>query len=210
MWQRTRLVSVIAITLASALGTAWADEPYTPSLDPVAGARLFESKRCVQCHAIEELQRVGPPRSFCDLAAAMWNHLPQMAAGLRASRADTPYLTPGEMSDLAAYLYTPRVVDEAFLRSPGEAGRGEQLLTAKGCLGCHSLVSPRGKKAGSLDSLKGWDSPWTIIATMWNHAFLMEITTQLEHGTWPRFTSGEMADLVAFLRVHGYGSGREH
>jgi len=39
------------------------------------------------------------------------------------------------------------------------------------------------------------------VAQMWNHAFLMELDRQGQRVSWPRFTAGEMADLVAFLQA---------
>ena len=210
-----RVIGVIAVTLAAALSSAWAGEPVAPTRDPVAGARLFESKGCAHCHAVKgvgggqapDLGRAASPRSFYDMAATMWNHLPGMAARIRAWGIDRPYLTSDEISDVAAYLYAPAVADDRFLSSRGDVARGRQLVHDKGCLGCHSLEPPSRTSAGSLNALKGLDSPWVIVSLMWNHAFLMEVTAQAQGRVWPRFTAEEMGDLVAFLRAHAYGKG---
>ena len=85
-----------------------------------------------------DLSRVARPRSFYDLAAAMWNHLPHMSGRIWASGADRPYLTPYEMSDLIAFLYTPNAfsrpgaVDggERFFSESGNPQRGGQLFTS--------------------------------------------------------------------------------
>jgi mono/diheme cytochrome c family protein len=210
-------VLAVAFTAFCALGVALAQVVLTPTQDPVSGAHLFQVKGCAQCHAINgvggkdgpDLGRIAEPRSFYDLATAMWNHLPQMASRIWRSRADRPHLTPNEMSDLTAFLYTPRSFDEKRLRGgPGDPQRGLQLVAEKGCLGCHSLTGPGGKAAGSLDRLKGLDSPWTIIATMWNHSFLMELKASERKNAWPTLSSDEMADLVAFLRAHAYSGDR--
>lgn len=219
MRERSTLLAV-AFTFFCALQVASAQEPFTPTQDPVTGAHIFRAKGCVQCHSINgvggkdgpDLGRIEQPRSFYDLAAAMWNHLPQMAKRMWPSRVDRPYLTPNEMSDLSAFLYTPRSFDtperiargERLRGGPGDPQRGQQLVAEKGCLGCHSLTGPGGKAAGSLDWLKGLDSPWTIIATMWNHAFLMELKAEERKSAWPTLSADEMADLVAFLRAHAY------
>jgi mono/diheme cytochrome c family protein len=203
---------VAAVMLFWMLGVVSADELFTPTEDPVAGARLFTSKGCVRCHAINgvggreapDLGRIARPRSFYAIAAAMWDHLPQMAPRLRSSPVEKPYMTPNEMSDLIAFLYGPRTFSEKLPGKPGDPRRGERLIADKGCLNCHSLEPPRGKAAESLHRLKGVDSPWTIISAMWNHGFLMESMTDRSTGAWPRLTSDEMADLVAFLRAHGY------
>lgn len=214
---RSILRRVVAVTFFWALGSASAQEVFTPTRDPVAGARLFEGKGCVQCHAIKgvggkdapDLGHLERARSFYDLTASMWNHLPQMAKRIRASRADRPYLTSNEMSDLMAFLYGPSSSDEEVRRESGDPMRGEQLVAAKGCLDCHSLSPPKGKAAKSLNWLKGVDSPWAVMATMWNHSFLMALASEDQKTAWPRLSADEMADLVAFLRAHAYG-GRGH
>jgi mono/diheme cytochrome c family protein len=207
---------VVAVTCLWAPGSASAQERFTPTRDPVAGARLFERKGCVECHAIKgvggkegpDLGHLERARSFYELTAAMWNHVPQMARRIRASLAERPYLTPDEMSDVIAFLHGPASFDEHALAGTGDAGRGQHVLAAKGCLDCHSLSPPGGKVAKSLSSLRGIDSPWTVMALMWNHAFLMEATAEHQQAAWPRLSADEMADLVAFLRAHGYGGRR--
>ena len=209
-------VLMVAVALSWMPGVASADELFTPTEDPVTGGRLFQTKGCVRCHAIDgvggnqgpDLGRIPRPGSFYELAAAMWNHLPQMAFTRLWSSPSTPtekpYMTPNEMSDLAAFLYKRRAFGERLPGEPGDPRNGERLVADKGCLGCHSLEAPpRGKVGGSLSGLKGLDSPWTIIAKMWNHGFLMASTIEGGSSAWPWVTSREMADLVAFLRAHG-------
>ena len=209
------ILLAVAFTVAWPLQAASSQPPFAHTQDPVAGARLFETKGCVHCHAIDgvggqegpDLARIDRPRSFYDLAAAMWNHLPQMAKRIWASLAARPYFTPDEMSDVVAFLYprtqTPGDVERErrFLGAPGDPQRGRRLVAEKGCLGCHALSAPGRGDAGSLDRLKGVDSSWTVVATMWNHAFLMELKSQAQRTAWPRLSAEEMADLVAFLRV---------
>ena len=206
-------IAVLIVTLSWMPGVVSADELFTPTEDRVSGARLFQTKGCVHCHAINgaggtedpDLGAATRAASFYELAAAMWNHLPQMATRLWSSPSsanEKPYMTPGEMSDLVAFLYKPGALGEKLPGEPGDPRRGERLVADKGCLGCHSLETPpRGKVGGSL---KGLDSPWTIIAKMWNHGFLMVATIEASGKAWPRLTSRETADLVSFLRAHGY------
>jgi cytochrome c2 len=66
-------VSAIVVTAASAQPTVGAAQ------DPMAGARVFATKGCEKCHAVNgvggkvgpDLARVARPQSFFDLATAM-------------------------------------------------------------------------------------------------------------------------------------------
>lgn len=180
-------------------GLPSAQPPGTPTRDPASGRRLFQTKGCAQCHTASDLGRVPRPRSLYDLAAAMWNHLPQMAERIWASKGDRPYLTSGELSDLVAFLYAPGALEGPA--SPGDAARGRRLLAERGCLACHSIEPPRGPHAGNLTGLKGIESPWTVTATMWNHAFLMETESRRQKTDLPRLTPDEMRDIAAALQA---------
>jgi cytochrome c551/c552 len=201
----------------SMVGVVLTQEGVTPTLDPVSGANLFRTKGCVACHAINgvgatrgpDLGRIQRPRSFYAFAASMWNHLPPMAQQIWALETNRPYLTANEISDLVAFLETsgapgpPGAVDLGtwLLREPGDTQRGRQLVADKGCLVCHSLSIDEGRRTvgGSLDRPVGFDTPWIVVATMWNHTFLMELETRKQGRTWPRLSAEEMADLAAFL-----------
>ena len=215
--RQVSMLVVVASLCVGTLGVAFGQVLFNPPRDPVAGARLFETKGCVGCHAMNgvgggdgpDLGRTARPRSFYDLAAAMWNHLPHMSRRIWASGADRPYLSPYEMSDLIAFLYAPNALGppgaveggERFFVESGDPQRGEQLVTAKGCLACHALPGGEGggKIARSFDRLKGSETPWIVLAAMWNHSFLMALNTESQRRAWPRLTSEETADLLAFL-----------
>lgn len=190
----------VGVLLLCAPGIATAQAPSSATMDPVAGERLFSTRRCIECHAADVARFQRQARPLYSLAAAMWNHFPQMADRMRASTvANTPYFTSGEMSDLAAFLYAGDPVSaQGYV---GDPTRGQQLVTDKGCLVCHSMSGAGGARAGRLDGLKGLDSPWSVVAQMWNHAFLMQLETQAQRGSWTRLSAGEMADLVAFLQA---------
>ena len=77
--------------------------------DPETGAVVFVEKGCADCHgagvedvpdltaALERTDRAG-------LAAAMWNHAPQMHRAMAEKAPFWPKFEPGEMRSLAAYL----------------------------------------------------------------------------------------------------------
>jgi mono/diheme cytochrome c family protein len=200
---RGRTCLALALLLLGVTGTAAAQ---TPVADPAAGARLFQTRGCQECHAADLARLRERSRSLPALAAAMWNHFPVMAERIRARRMPTPYLTSRELRDLVAYLAPADpgragADDRRLLGEGGDPARGRQVVTQKGCLGCHSTSPPRGTRAGNLADLKGLESPWTVVAQMWNHAFLMELETQGQKVAWAPMTAAEMADLVAYLEA---------
>jgi hypothetical protein len=56
-----------------------------------------------------------------------------------------------------------------------------------------------GKAGGTFDRWIGFDSPWIVVSTIWNHAFLMNIEAGRQNRPWPLLNAAEMADLAAFL-----------
>ena len=79
-----------------------------PSQNPLAGSRVFGSKGCSQCHSVNgvggkigpDLARIQRNRSFNDVAANLWNHLPQMTAEAKKRGIVFPHLDPPEAGDL--------------------------------------------------------------------------------------------------------------
>jgi cytochrome c551/c552 len=75
--------------------------------DPGRGAAVFSDKGCAGCHqgrieGVPDLTARAGER--IDLAAAMWNHAPQMHAMMAQRSPFWPKFEPGEMRDLAAFL----------------------------------------------------------------------------------------------------------
>jgi len=184
---------VAGLALLCAPSGVAAQPASTPVADPEAGARLFQARSCVECHATDVARFRRERPTLYTLTAAMWSHVPRMAERIRAGRVRTPYFTSKELLDLAAFLSDGGT---ALIGEPGDPRRGERLVTDKGCLVCHSTAPASGKRARNLDGLKGLESPPSVLAQMWNHAFLME----LESDRWAALDPAEMADLVAFLQ----------
>jgi cytochrome c2 len=65
------------------------------------GARLFETKRCMSCHASSTRgDRIFTPYS---LTALVFAHGPNMQAALDQRKAQWPYLSPNDVLDILAY-----------------------------------------------------------------------------------------------------------
>jgi mono/diheme cytochrome c family protein len=151
------------------------------------GAGLFESKGCVGCHtgklALES--RLGG-MTLSDIAAAMWSHAPKMGT-------HPPALSPAEMRDLVTYLWTRQV-----LGTSGNAGSGQKVFSSKGCAGCHS-----GGGAPDLSARKGSFSSVAMVSALWQHGPRMLEQMKQKGVAWPRFTSDEMSNLIAYLNGGG-------
>lgn len=174
-----------------------------PSQDPLAGSRVFGSKGCSKCHAVNgvggkvgpDLGRIQANRSFDDLAAAMWNHFPRMAAEMRKRQVLPPYLTPSEVGDLIAFLYT-----QNYFATPGNVEAGKKLFTTKDCITCHQLGDVGGVVGPRLDVL-GQLTPMDVAAAMWNHGSGMSAAMHARGINRPSLTASELRDLIAYLRA---------
>lgn len=112
-----------------------------------AGRRIFTDKRCAVCHQVERAGgRTGPSLDFLRpfrspiyVAAAMWNHGPQMMDVMAARGIQRQAFTGGELGDLIAFLAPgtggPRGGPIYVL--PGRADNGRRLFVDKRCVECH-------------------------------------------------------------------------
>jgi len=174
-----------------------------PAQNAVAGAQVFGSRGCIVCHSVRGLGgRSGPDlgevparHSFNQLAATMWNHLPRMAAQMRARKVAASRILPREAGDLFAYLYTLDYFDP-----PGNAGEGRRLFFDKQCVVCHQVGGVGGVVGPSLDFLGGYRSPIPVAAAMWNHGPAMAEQMRARGVTRPTFTGRQLGDLTAFLQ----------
>ncbi len=174
-----------------------------PVQSPLAGSRVFGAKGCSKCHSINgvggkigpDLARVGESRSFNDLAAAMWNHIPQMTAEAKKRGVPFPSLSAADAGDLIAFLYT-----ENYFANGGNAGSGKKLFTEKSCIQCHQIGGVGGVLGPSLDSVARAGSPIDIAAAMWNHGPAMAEKMAQRGVNRPTLNASEMRDLIAYLK----------
>jgi cytochrome c551/c552 len=197
---RRLLVSLGLVLIAAATSTA--QPVFSAAQDPLAGSRVFGSKGCVKCHAVNgvggsvgpDLGRIAQPRTFYDLAAAMWNHLPRMVERMQQLNITRPQLEPREAGDLVAFLYTLHYFDPL---GNAEAGRG--LFSVKRCVVCHQVGGTGGVVGPSLDHLRQFASPIFLATAMWNHGPAMMQAMRTRGIERPTFTAAELRDLVAYL-----------
>ena len=200
---RGAVATSLAIVVLAVTGIAARAQPlFSGGQDPVAGGRLFADKGCAGCHTVDgkgggvgpDLSRTTRPRTFYDLAAALWNHAPQMAAVMKRAGVTRPQLSARESGDIVAYLFT---LD--YFGTPGQADRGRRLFTEKRCVACHRIGDRGGVEGPPLDRLKPYASPIALAAAMWNHGPAMAAAMAAKGIERPTFKGGEMLDLITYI-----------
>lgn len=199
-------------TSASARAQQQPPQPFAPEWAMLAGGKVFAEKGCGKCHALRgfggkvgpDLGRIETGKSFFELGAAMWNHLPRMGARMREVGIERPTLTPAELSNLIAFLFTAQYYDEL-----GNPQSGEQLFAAKGCVQCHEVGGKGGRVGPGLDFLKRANSPVLVAAAMWNHGPEMAEAMKAKGIERPTFQGKEMVDLIAYVVATARDGGGE-
>jgi mono/diheme cytochrome c family protein len=168
------------------------------------GRRLFSEKRCIMCHQVGGTGGViGPSldagrhyESPIALAAAMWNHGPQMAERMKARGVERPTFKDGELRDLIAYVTSSStsVNDTPVVVLPGRAAEGRRLFVEKGCASCHD-----GRFAPDLSERAANKSLSEFATAMWNKAPTMTDAMRRRGIAIPQLTAPELADIVAYL-----------
>jgi mono/diheme cytochrome c family protein len=209
--QRPTLTSAEVSNLIAFLFTVqYYDEPG----DPKAGEKLYAAKGCVQCHEVGgKGGRVGPGLDFLKranspvlVAAAMWNHGPEMAEAMKAKGIVRPTFQGKEMVDLIAYIVAAAKADvsETAQVVPGTPERGRKLFGEKRCIVCHSVGGKGGTVGPELGRRGHHVSLSQFAALMWNHGPGMWAKMNERGIQVPRLTGQEMADVVAYLYVSRY------
>ncbi|HXJ85035.1 MAG TPA: c-type cytochrome [Candidatus Methylomirabilis sp.] len=173
---------------------------------PEAGRQLFAEKRCIECHAVggvggkvgPDLVQRGVRQSPIEFATTIWNKAPAMAEAMKTRGIALPQLTPAEMADIVAYLYSVR-----YFGTAGSIQAGWAVATQKGCLACHAVRGERGKPASDVTKWKGLDSPAAVLAALWNHTIVTPPSVGGKKAEWPLCKPQEMADLIALLQSVG-------
>lgn len=168
--------------------------------DVKEGWKVFNEKKCVQCHSIwGEGGKGGPdlgtlPESYVSqsqLAALIWNHGPEMWGRISAKKIPLQKMKKKEIADLFAFLYFIRYMDE-----PGDLKKGKALVDSA-CGRCHPT------KEGAKSDLSRWGmyaNPILWAQMMWNHSGQMEKEMKRVGLPHIEFKGKEMVDLIAYVR----------
>lgn len=174
--------------------------------NPIVAAHIFESKKCIRCHLVDnrhdgygpDLGRISLSNNMYDLVGRMWNSAPDMIAKMEQIRAEYPTLEPGELANLLAYLgvYQNYVINFSHR---ADVSNGRRLFQEKNCTSCHTF-DPEANTAGpSLSRFRGSSSPLAVLRTMWLHSYYMRMAGTRMGIEWPKFSGGEISDLLAFI-----------
>ena len=205
-WITTLAVGFLLVSAAAPPARAQAPAPPTPPFAPawgmLAGWDVFAKKGCGGCHALRgfgpltgpDLGRIRSGTGFYDIGAAMWNHLPRMGEEMRAGRIERPKLTPVDVQNVIAFVFTAGYFDEL-----GDGRAGEKLFAAKGCVTCHSVGGAGGKVGPPLDALKKANSPVLVATAMWNHGPEMAEVMRAQGVARPQFKDRELVDIIAYV-----------
>jgi mono/diheme cytochrome c family protein len=179
-----------------------------------SGKKLFSQKRCIQCHQIggvggvlgPSLDAVGQSASPINVAAAMWNHGPEMTETMRARGIERPTLNASELRDLVAYLRAVASEHSGAPVSilPGNVNEGRALFEKKQCIKCHGIQGKGGNVGPDLGRRGLHRNLDEFAAALWNKAPAMLRAMKLRKFTVPQLNGEEMADIVAYLRSFQY------
>ncbi|MDH3290991.1 MAG: cytochrome c [Gemmatimonadota bacterium] len=194
--------------LACPATTLAAQERPLPTQNAMAGARVFGSEGCVKCHAIDGLGGTEGPdlasfptsRTFYDLAAAMWNHLPAMVTRMRELGISKPHLSERETGDLIAFLFSLNYFDTA-----GDTASGRALFDENRCILCHQVGGVGGVVGPNLSISGTIQAPIEFATAMWNHGPAMSEAMQARGVARPRFTGSQLRDLIAYIKTDKEG-----
>ncbi len=157
---------------------------YRLSLPEAATGKLPFEHNCKQCHQGPlALEARLANKTFLDIGAGVWNHVPLMGA--------FPTVPEADLRKILAYVW-----DLQYRGPEGNVARGQRAFAAKGCVGCHSNaqtrapVSPRSGKVFTAFSMAtiAWGSNRQMHREMWDKAV-----------AWPVLSREDISDLVAYL-----------
>lgn len=174
--------------------------------NPKDGERLFQSKGCINCHAVgKKGKAVGPDltkkqfrRGAIDIAGTMWNHGYRMWKTMKRRGISLPKFEGNELADIIAYLYFLE-----FQQEVGDPARGKDLVVRKGCVHCHAVGGRGGTSGPDLARTQHFSNFLTIAARMWNHNLDMQRRMEEAKIPFPRFAEREMVDLLAYIGSRG-------
>jgi len=190
-------------TLTVLLFLSAAAHAAVPAADSVRGAQVFQTQRCIECHALDGVgARIGPDlgtivdRGFTPdmLASTLWNHAPKMWSVMTGRNIQTAPIDEQAAADLFAFFYSTR-----FFEKPGDATRGKRLFTSLSCSRCHGITESN-QAAKPVTQWTSPADPIAMIEVMWNHGANMRDALAQQKINWPRLSGQDVSDVLVYVR----------
>ena len=170
---------------------------------PARGWKLFQSKSCIACHAVNgKGGHIGPalgpdqpiPLTIVQFSALMWNHSPEMWRRTESANIARPTFKDQEIADLVAFLSSLR-----YFEPSGSELIGGTLFVERDCSRCHGRTG-EGDRHGP--ALRGRGKSFTTIGlatALWSHGPNMYQRTKELKVPWPKLAENDVGNLLAFL-----------
>lgn len=163
------------------------------------GRRLFATRGCLACHvrggAGGDLGAVDLPRTLTGLATRMWNHSPEMMARIDGQDRKRKDLTPQEIADVIAYIFSLR----ESARS-GDPDRGREVFVERRCSQCHREDETADAIAPDVQKLATASAPARFAQLIWSHGAPMRDALSEAGRSWPLLRSDQVIDLLAYFK----------
>jgi len=180
-----------------------------PAADIVAGdaqrgEQLFETEQCIRCHSVKGAgAHIAPDlaraidRDYTPtvMASLMWNHAPDMWAGMKQRGIVKAELSQESAADLFAYFVAGR-----YFEKPGDAGRGKKAFSEKHCASCHGITASPNPAAPPVARWESLADPVVLAQQMWNHGPVMREAFARQKLAWGELTAQELTDILVYLQ----------
>src|SRR5271157_4711209 len=193
-----RVIAVGAVVVWSAPGAS------IVAGDARRGEQLFQSEQCIQCHSLKGKggtlapdlsRRVDRDYTPAVMASLMWNHAPDMWAGMKKRGIVKAELSPESAADLFAWF-----VSAHYFERPGDAARGKLAFTTKHCSECHGIAASNASGAPPVAKWESLADPVVLAQQLWNHGARMREAFAAKKLARPQISAQELTDMLVYLQ----------
>jgi mono/diheme cytochrome c family protein len=154
--------------------------------DPASG-RSAVAENCARCHTGPmALATVLQNKTWMDIGAGLWNHVPLLQS--------VPVVSEADMRGILSYVW-----NQQYQGPKGSVSHGERVFTDKGCISCHrspssthTAMSPRAGKTFT---------PFSMVALGWGSSREMHREMETKGVRWPHLSAEDVSDLVAYMNT---------
>ena len=172
--------------------------------DARSGEQLFETEQCILCHNVKGVgahlapdlgRRIDRDYTPTVMASLMWNHAPDMWAGMKKQGIVKAELSRESAADLFAYFVSAR-----YFEKPGDAGRGKLAFAQAHCASCHGITTSPNPAAPPVDKWESLAEPVVLAQQMWNHGAAMREAFATRKLAWVELTAQQLTDILVYLQ----------